>query len=83
MARRESRLALFWLACRSLAGFLDQSEDLRAVKASEVEITSRTSRLLVALDGEVAMLRSPLRYSARPNALKVFAPEKLNAETGR
>lgn len=77
VARRESRWALFWLACRSLAGFMDQSEDLRAVKATEVEITSRTSRLLVALDGEVAMLHTPLRYRIRPHALKVFALEKV------
>jgi len=74
VAKKQSRLALFWLACRSLLGFMDQSRDLRAVKAPEVEITSRTSRLLVALDGEVAMLRPPLRYRARPNALRVFAP---------
>jgi diacylglycerol kinase family enzyme len=74
VAKRQSRLALFWLACRSLAGFMDKSRDLRAVKAPDVEITSRTSRLLVALDGEVAMMRTPLRYRARPNALRVFAP---------
>ena len=74
VAKRQSRIALFWLACRSLLGFLDQSRDLRAIKVPEVTITSRTSRLLVALDGEVAMLRPPLRYRARPNALRVFAP---------
>jgi diacylglycerol kinase family enzyme len=75
VAKRQTRFALFWLACRSLAGFMDQSRDLRAVKAADVEITSRTSRLLVALDGEVAMMRTPLRYRARPDALRVFAPE--------
>jgi diacylglycerol kinase family enzyme len=75
VAKRQTRLALFWLACRSLAGFMDQSRDLRAVKAPDVEITSRTSRLLVALDGEVTMMRTPLRYRARPNALRVLAPE--------
>lgn len=76
VAKRQSRLALFWLACRSLAGFMDQSRDLRAVKAPDVEITSRTSRLLVALDGEVTMMRTPLHYRARPNALRVFAPQE-------
>jgi len=78
IAKRQSRLALFWLACRSLAGFIDQAEDLRAVKMQKVTITSPTSRLLVALDGEVAMLRPPLHYRARPNALRVFAPEPGN-----
>ncbi len=74
VANRQSRLALFWLACRSLLGFMDQSRDLRAVKVPDLEISSRTSRLLVALDGEVTILRPPLRYRARPNALRVFAP---------
>jgi diacylglycerol kinase family enzyme len=74
VAKRQSRLALFWLACRSLLGFMDRVRDLRVVNVPDVEITSRTSRLLVALDGEVTMLRPPLRYRARPNALKVFAP---------
>jgi len=75
VARRQSRLALIWLACRSLAGFMQQSHDLRVVKTTEAEITAPTSRLLVALDGEVTMLRPPLLYRARPQALKVFAPE--------
>jgi diacylglycerol kinase family enzyme len=75
VAKQQSRLALFWLAFRSLLGFLDQSHDLRALKAPDVEITSHTSRLLVALDGEVIMLRTPLRYRARPNVLRVYAPE--------
>lgn len=75
VAKQQSRLALFWLACRSLLGFLDQSHDLRALKAPNMEITSSTSRLLVALDGEVTMLRTPLRYRARPNALQVYAPQ--------
>ncbi len=74
VAKRQSRLALFWLACRSMLGFLDQSRDLRELKVPDVEISSRTSRLLVALDGEVKMLRPPLRYRTRPHALRVFAP---------
>ena len=74
IAKKQSRLALFWLACRSLLGFMDHEHDLRAVMAPEVTITSRTSRLLVSLDGEVAMLRPPLRYRALPNALLVYAP---------
>lgn len=74
VARRQSRLGLFWLACRSLLGFMERSRDLRAVNVPKVKITSPTSRLLVSLDGEVAMLRPPLHYRVRPNALRVFAP---------
>lgn len=76
VAKRQSRLSLIWLACRSILGLLDQSRDLRVVKVPSAEITSRTSRLLVALDGEVTVIRPPLRYRTRPNALRVFAPAK-------
>lgn len=75
VAKRQSRWSLFWLACRSLAGFMDQERDLHMVKTPRVRITSRTSRLLVSLDGEVTILRSPLRYRVRPRALRVFAPK--------
>lgn len=78
VAKRQSRFALIWLACRSLAGLMEQSRDLRVVTTTEAEITSRTSRLLVALDGEVTMMRPPLLYRARPQALRVFAPEPVN-----
>ena len=47
-------------------------------KVGSAEIVSRRKRLLVALDGEVEILKSPLRYSTRPGALRVFVP----AETG-
>jgi diacylglycerol kinase family enzyme len=77
VAKHQSRFALFWLACRSLVGFVNQSRDLHMVKARRARITSRTSRLLVSLDGEVTILRPPLRYRVRQGALKVFAPEKV------
>jgi diacylglycerol kinase family enzyme len=73
IAKRQSRLALFWLACRSVAGWLDESRDLRILKISRAMITSRTSRLLVALDGEVMMIRPPLHYRTRARSLRVFA----------
>jgi diacylglycerol kinase family enzyme len=74
VAKRQSRFSLIWLACRSILGMLDQSRDLRVVKVPSAKITSRTSRLLVALDGEVIVIRPPLHYRVRPNALRVFAP---------
>jgi diacylglycerol kinase family enzyme len=74
VARQQSRLALLWLALRSAIGFLDRKRDLRTFKVGSVDINSRTSRLLVALDGEVAVMRSPLEYRVRPGALRVFVP---------
>jgi diacylglycerol kinase family enzyme len=63
------------MALRAAAGRLDQARDFAMLRGlGEVEIASRASRLPVALDGEVAVLRPPLRYRSRPRALRVFAP---------
>jgi diacylglycerol kinase family enzyme len=41
-----------------------------------------TSRLLVALDGEVEVIRPPLLYRSRPGALQVLAPSTLTRSIG-
>jgi diacylglycerol kinase family enzyme len=74
VARQRSRTSLVLLALRSALGFVNEARDLRILKVSSAEIMSRTSRLLVAMDGEVSILRPPLRYRARPAALRVFVP---------
>jgi diacylglycerol kinase family enzyme len=75
VARRQSRIALLWLALRSALGLVDQGRDLRVLSVRSAEIASRTSRLPVAIDGEVAVLRPPLHYRIRPGALRVFVPD--------
>jgi diacylglycerol kinase family enzyme len=57
-----------------MLGKLRMSRDLKTLKGRFAEITSHTSRLPVALDGEVKMLTPPLRYVIRKQALKVFVP---------
>ncbi|HKG81897.1 MAG TPA: diacylglycerol kinase family protein [Beijerinckiaceae bacterium] len=74
VARPQSRVALMWLALKSALGFRPRGDDLRMFKVGSAEIVSRRKRLLVALDGEVEILKSPLRYSTRPGALRVFVP---------
>jgi diacylglycerol kinase family enzyme len=73
VARRQSRLALPWLAVRCVAGLVDQ-RDLRTVATRTIEVSSRRKRLLVALDGEIQWMQTPLHYRTRPAALRVFAP---------
>lgn len=70
----QRRFALFRLACRAALGLLDPRRDLRAMRVMRAEISVRKSRLLVALDGELRILRSPLHYRSRPGALRVFGP---------
>jgi diacylglycerol kinase family enzyme len=73
VAREQSRLALLWLAVRCVAGVVDQ-RDLRYLATPAIEVSSRRKRLLVALDGEIQWMRTPLHYRTRPAALRVFAP---------
>jgi diacylglycerol kinase family enzyme len=74
IARVESRGGFLSLVLRGMLGKLRMSRDLKTLKGRFAEITSHTSRLPVALDGEVKMLTPPLRYVIRKQALKVFVP---------
>jgi diacylglycerol kinase family enzyme len=79
LAKAQSPLSLFWLACRCILGLLDQQRDLRIFKGETSDISSHRSRILVAFDGEVKTIQSPLHYRTRPGALRVFAPTQTNA----
>ncbi len=78
-------LWLYLAKPRSAAGFLalvghlalgriDAARDLTVSEVRAAEIETATSRLPVALDGEVEILASPLRYRILPKALTVLAP---------
>ena len=70
---------MFLLACRCILGLLDQQRDLRIFKGDTADISSRRSRLLVAFDGEVETMWSPLNCRTWPRALRVFAPAQASA----
>jgi diacylglycerol kinase family enzyme len=72
VARQQSRLGLLWVAVRCVAGVVDQ-RDLRTVATPAVEVSSRRKRLLVALDGEIQSMQTPLNYRIRPAAIRVLA----------
>jgi diacylglycerol kinase family enzyme len=65
----------FWMVCRLCFGHMDQTRDLDTFRLGEAEIGARTSRLPVALDGEVKFLHIPLKYRTRPQALHVIVAE--------
>ncbi len=73
VARSSRPLDFISLALRSLLGRLRQARDFDMFRVAAVEVGSRASRLVVALDGEVELLRPPLRYRVRRGALRVFA----------
>ena len=64
--------AMVWRLC---FGHMDQARDLDTFELAEAEIGAKTSRLPVALDGEVKIMHTPLRYRSRPAALRVIVAE--------
>jgi diacylglycerol kinase family enzyme len=47
---------------------------LEVLEAADLEVRTRQRRLEVAMDGEVTVLDSPLRYRSLPKALRVIVP---------
>ena len=74
LTQRRRRIGLVLLALRAIVGMLHQARDFEAGTTRELRIESRHKRLLVATDGEVAALETPLEYRIRPGALQVIAP---------
>ncbi|MGH6833583.1 MAG: diacylglycerol/lipid kinase family protein [Methyloceanibacter sp.] len=68
-------LEFFWMVCRLCFGRMDQARDLDTFQLAEAEISAKTSRLPVALDGEVRIMHTPLHYRSRPGALRIIVPE--------
>jgi diacylglycerol kinase family enzyme len=67
------RLTLIALALKALLGFV-RDADLAAFESEGTEVRIRRSHARVATDGEVVVMRTPLRYRSRPGALRVVVP---------
>jgi diacylglycerol kinase family enzyme len=65
----------FVMVCRLCFGRMDQARDLDTFQLKEAEVSAKTSRLPVALDGEVGLMHTPLHYRSRPRALRIIVPE--------
>jgi diacylglycerol kinase family enzyme len=72
----EGRFGFLRLILRALGGRLDAARDFYSRCAAELALDRRRSgrRIRLALDGELAVMRGPLRFRIRPGALKVRAP---------
>ena len=73
------RLGLFRLAFHALFGRVDEAKDFDAFCVTEARIETRMRRLLVACDGEVERMDTPLHYRIRPAALQVLVPRTETA----
>jgi diacylglycerol kinase family enzyme len=65
---------LFWMVWRMAFGKVSQARDVESFRLKDLEVRSKTSRLPVALDGEVEFMHPPLHYRTRPGALRVIVP---------
>lgn len=74
ITNRTSRTGLLRLAVRALFGRVRDDKDFLAMRASEVTIDTTSGRARVALDGEVDVLATPLKYRVRPRTLSVIVP---------
>ncbi|MDQ6681212.1 MAG: sphingosine kinase, partial [Pseudomonadota bacterium] len=75
VAQRPGRIRLLQFALRALTGRLKQARDFDSKRAASIDIESRHHRLRVSTDGEVTVMRPPLRYRIRPASLAVIAPD--------
>ncbi len=81
MTPRVGRIGLLQLALRTLFGTLSQSKDFVSLCTNEILIETRKKQMRVAMDGEVSMMETPLRYRVLPGALRVIVPAETADET--
>ena len=74
LTHRTGRLGLFRLGLHALFGRVNQAKDFDAFCVQEAHIESTKPRLLVARDGEVEWMDTPLHYRIRRAALQVLVP---------
>jgi diacylglycerol kinase family enzyme len=73
MAPDAGRFALLALALKAVLGFV-RDADMAAFETGQTEVQMSRGHVPVATDGEVSVMRTPLRYRIRPGALRVVAP---------
>jgi diacylglycerol kinase family enzyme len=69
-----NRFGMIRAMTAAVMGTLGKSGAVKSLLTRECVIDGRPREVLVSLDGEVAMLKPPLRYQTRRSALSVIAP---------
>ncbi len=72
---RTGRMGLVRLALRLLFGKLRQAKDFETFCTEAITIETHHKKLLVAFDGEVKQMETPLCYQIHPKALRVIVPK--------
>jgi diacylglycerol kinase family enzyme len=74
--RARSRMKMLWLVVRALFRRPEVIDDFEARQVTEATVRCKKQHLVVALDGEVQRMTSPLAYRIRPGALIVRRPPR-------
>ena len=74
VVKKHGRAALVRLSLTALFGRLQKGREFVTTNTSEFVIETRHKHVLVAADGEVHHMSSPLRYRIRPRSLRVIVP---------
>ena len=72
--RRCGALGLIGLALHALFGRLRQADDFMQWSVPHLRVESPRRRLLVATDGELNSMETPLEFRIRPRSLRVIVP---------
>lgn len=72
-----SRAGFVGLFLKALFSKLKREQQFDLFITDKLLIEAGRKQLLVAFDGEISRMTSPLRYQTRPGALKVIVPGKL------
>ena len=72
--RRCGVLGLIGLALHALFGRLRQADDFMEWSTPYLRVDSPRRRLLVAIDGELSSMATPLEFRIRPRSLRVIVP---------
>ena len=75
VVKQPTPLGLFRAFLHLCLGRLDPKRDIERFELDKVTISSRATRLPVALDGDVGTMHPPLHYRSLPGALRVIVPK--------
>jgi diacylglycerol kinase family enzyme len=80
VTRATTRRGLVRAGLHSLRRGGDAPGDVETIEVPELTVTARPRTLRVGLDGELAMVTTPLRFRVRPGALRVLVPLAVQPE---
>jgi diacylglycerol kinase family enzyme len=72
--RPQSRLGLIGMLLKMIFGRFDGRHHFDIFSAEELYVDAKSRRIGVALDGEVHVMETPLRYRVLPRSLRVIVP---------